>query len=142
MLAARPNSANWDGGTRTSAATAAAASGAGLLQLLIPADCAGRVIGKKGQNIQELQSRTGARVQLSDFGADEKLMEVAGPRQSVDDASALLVNDIARFQKSAPLQSAAPRSSRLGSGVTGVELTALVPEELADWVSELALEPE
>eukprot|EP00931_Biecheleriopsis_adriatica_P116462 TRINITY_DN92101_c0_g1_i1.p1 TRINITY_DN92101_c0_g1~~TRINITY_DN92101_c0_g1_i1.p1 ORF type:complete len:645 (+),score=185.17 TRINITY_DN92101_c0_g1_i1:28-1962(+) len=120
----------WEGGARTSASAAAALAGSGLLQLLVPADCAGRLIGKKGVNIQELQSRTGAKVQLSDLGQDEKLVEVAGPRQCVDDAAVCLVTDLARIQK---LYIAGSKLSGLSSQV---DLTALVPEDLSDWIEK------
>eukprot|EP00435_Cladocopium_sp_Y103_P069762 s17_g33.t3 len=114
---------------RTAASKAAANTGSNLLHLVVPENFAGRLIGKKGANVQELQSRTGARVQLSDLGLEEKLVEIAGSCQCVDNACSLLVADLARIQK---FQFA---GCKLGLRSAEVELSVLIPEELATWAS-------
>ena len=114
---------------RTVASAAAAASGSSLLYLAVSGDFAGRLIGKKGQNVQELQARTGARLQLSDLGSDETLVEVNGPCQCVDDACFLLVDDLARIQK---LRVA---GSKIGLASANVQLAVLILEDLSDWVN-------
>ena len=114
---------------RTAASAAAAASGSSLLYLAVSGDFAGRLIGKKGQNVQELQARTGARLQLSDLGSDETLAEVSGPCQCVDDACFLFLDDLARIQK---LRVA---GTKIGLASANVQLAVLILEDLSDWVN-------
>ncbi|CAK9118685.1 unnamed protein product [Durusdinium trenchii] len=115
---------------RTAASKAAANTGSSSLHVVVPGDFAGRLIGKKGTNVQELQSRSGARVQLSDLGLEEKIIEVTGPCRCVDTACSLLVVDLAHIQK---LQVA---GCKLGVRSAEVEVSALIPEELSQWAEE------
>eukprot|EP00913_Durusdinium_trenchii_P022995 g21591.t1 len=84
--------------------------------------------GKDGCVI--LQSRSGARVQLSDLGLEEKIIEVTGPCRCVDTACSLLVVDLAHIQK---LQVA---GCKLGVRSAEVEVSALIPEALSQWAEE------
>lgn len=68
-------------------------------------------------------------MQLSDLGLEEKLVEIAGSCQCVDNACSLLVADLARIQK---FQFA---GCKLGLRTAEVELAVLIPEELGTWAS-------
>lgn len=103
-----------------------AGSSAPPLRLLVPAECAGRLIGRGGARIQEAQLRSGAGIQLWDRDT-EKLVEVAGSWGSVDEATEHIVEDVARALCGRP--GAEEAAARI------VTIAALVPEALVGWVA-------
>lgn len=94
--------------------------GAGLLRFLVQTESAGKLIGRRGARIHEVQVRTGTRVQLIDRG-EEKLVEVMGSRASIDEAIALMMGDLVHAQ----------RPNTDGQ----LSIAVLIPEALVGWIS-------
>ena len=55
------------------------------LRSLIPTKQAGLIIGKSGQNVQEIRETTGARVRISEIvnGSPERVVSISGEPESV-----------------------------------------------------------
>lgn len=94
--------------------------GACLLRFLVQTESAGKLIGRRGARIHEVQVRTGTRVQLIDRG-EEKLVEVMGSRASIDEAIALMMGDLVHAQ----------RPNTDGQ----LSIAVLIPEALVGWIS-------
>ncbi|XP_047979156.1 far upstream element-binding protein 2 isoform X1 [Salvia hispanica] len=75
--------------------TAQAASGGELLEIQVPVEKVGLIIGKGGETIRNLQTRSGARIQLiqPNGAADqssEKMVRVTGNKKQIDTAREMI----------------------------------------------------
>lgn len=104
----------------------AADAAGGTLRFLVPSEHAGRLIGRHGTRIRDIQQRSGTRVQLSEKG-DERLVEVTGLVEGIDEAVTMMLDDLARAQR--------PLAPPLGSDIVAahVSIAALVPVDLVGW---------
>jgi len=101
----------------------------GALRLLIPAEAAGRIIGRRGVRIQEVQKQSGARIQISDSGEGEKLVEVAGSCESVGEAVERVLEDLVPRPPKGRSRGEPENEGVKEDTTVGV----LVPERLVDW---------
>lgn len=94
----------------------------GCLRLLVPIECGGKLIGRRGARIKEVQYVSGAHVQVTDRD-DQKLVEISGSAASVAESVKLVTEDVMLSEQ------------RLDVGVSEghVMLSVLVPEVIVGW---------
>jgi len=103
--------------------------GSGVLQLCIGTDAAGKLIGRRGARIHEVQVRSGTRVQIIDRG-DETLVEVAGECANIEEALHLILSDLANNPVHRPAPD--PRETVTAGPIS---VAVILPDALVEWIS-------